>query len=51
VPVYGYPSSIAGLIRQQDGVPKMPSTKEMLWTVGLTVIGLVVFEKFVRGRI
>lgn len=29
----------------------MPSTKEMLWTVGLTVAALVVFEKFVRGRI
>lgn len=29
----------------------MPSTKEMLWTIGLTVVGLVVFEKFVRGRI
>jgi hypothetical protein len=29
----------------------MPSTKEMLWTVGLTVAALIVFEKFVRNRI
>lgn len=29
----------------------MPSTKEMAWSVGLTVLGLIVFEKFVRGKI
>lgn len=29
----------------------MPTTKEMIWTVGLTVAALIVFEKFVRGRI
>lgn len=29
----------------------MPSTKEMLWTIGLTVAALVIHEKFVKQYI
>lgn len=29
----------------------MPSTKEMLWTVGLFIVAQVVYNKFVAGRI
>ena len=29
----------------------MPNTKEMLWTVGLTVAALFVYNKFVAPRI
>jgi hypothetical protein len=34
-----------------DGASKMPNAKEMLWTVGLTIAALYVYNKFISPRV